>query len=110
MATITITGSVTRIFYEGRGVEVTEFFKGRDGEMQQRKYTAWFEEAVTFDVGAEGSFTGLLATKLESFTNDRGESIQYVKVSANGATYTAKTAAPTTTPAAAQPPLDDMPF
>lgn len=96
MATIEVKGTATRIFYENRGVEVVEFFKTRDGEIAQRKYTAWFDKPVGFDLNAEGVFTGLLSAVIEEWKNPdgtpkmnrEGKPGQSVKISINGASFT----------------------
>jgi hypothetical protein len=118
MAKITVEGTVTRIFFEDRGVEVTEFFKTRDGEQAQRKYTAWFEAPVNFREGATGIFTGLLSTTIDDWIdretgqpklNREGKPGRSVKTSINGAQFEAtgyQAPAPSATPI----PIDDMPF
>ena len=96
MATIEVKGTATRIFYENRGVEVVEFFKTRDGEIAQRKYTAWFDKPVGFDLNAEGVFSGLLSAVIEEWKNPdgtpkmnrEGKPGQSVKISINGASFT----------------------
>ncbi len=95
MATISVKGFATRIFFDDRGVEVTEHFTTKDGSTAQRKYTAWFEKPVTFGLGAEGVFSGLLSAVIDKWTNPDGspklnrdgEPGQSVKVSINGTTF-----------------------
>lgn len=95
MATISVKGFATRIFFEGKGVEVTEYFTTKNGETANRKYTAWFEKPVGFDTGAEGVFSGLLSAVIDKWVNADGspklnrdgEPGQSVKVSINGASF-----------------------
>lgn len=140
MATISVNGHVTRIFYEGRGVEVTEFYSGPEGAQFKRTYTAWFESAVDFGVGASGKFSGLLSTKIDEWTDkdgnavldDQGNQKRSIKIAINGARFTAegssakpdnkavspheqtsfhpKTSSDWATPLTAPPADDDIPF
>jgi hypothetical protein len=95
MATISVKGFATKIFWDGKAVSVTEYFQTRDGEAAQRTYTAWFEKPVSFDVGAEGIFSGLHSAVIEDWKNpdgsvklDReGNPGRSVKVSINGTTF-----------------------
>jgi hypothetical protein len=118
MAKITVEGTATRIFFEDRGVEVTEVFKTRDGVQAQRKYTAWFEAPVDFREGATGIFTGLLSTVIDDWVdrqtgqpklNNEGKPGRSIKTAINGAKFEATgyqtPAAPTH-----NIPIDDMPF
>lgn len=118
MATIEVKGYATRIFFENRGVEVTEFFTTKDGEQAQRKYTAWFEKPVSFALNAEGTFRGLHSAVKDEWKNpdgtvklDRdGKPGVSVKVSINGATFTPaeKVSAPAVPDSWAK--VDDLPF
>lgn len=95
MATITVTGTVTRVFYENKGIEVTEFYKSKDGEQKQRKYTAWFEQAQRLTNGSSGTFTGQLAAVIDEWKNadgtpkldNQGKPGRSVKLSINGASF-----------------------
>lgn len=122
MATIEVTGTVTRIFYENKGVEVTEFFKTRDGEIAKRLYTAWFEQPVSFGTHAEGVFKGQLSAVIEAWKNAdgtpklnrEGKPGQSVKLSINGASFTQTKASadrqPMDVPAGWSQIQDDLPF
>ena len=96
MARIEVTGTATRLFFQDKGVEVTEFAKGKDGATIQRKYTAWFEAPVSFREGAEGTFSGSLSATIDNWTNPdgspklnrEGQPGQSVKVSINGTVFT----------------------
>jgi hypothetical protein len=95
MATISVKGFATKIFWDGKAVVVTENFTTKNGETAQRNYTAWFEKPVTFDLGVEGIFTGIHSAVIEQWKNpdgsvklDReGKPGQSVKVSINGTTF-----------------------
>ena len=96
MARIEVVGTATRLFFQDKGVEVTEFAKGKDGATITRKYTAWFEAPVSFREGAEGTFSGSLSATIDNWTNPDGspklnrEGVpgQSVKVSINGTVFT----------------------
>jgi hypothetical protein len=110
MATITTAPDAfaARIFFNGSGVEVHEPFKNRDGETKNRRYTFWFNAPVQFDIGATGTFTGQLSTKIDNWTNpdgtpkldNEGKPGQSIVVQGNDAEFTpahapvAKSAAP----------------
>lgn len=119
MATIEVKGTATRIFYEGKGVEVTEFFKGRDNELRKKVYTAWFEKPVEFAVNSEGVFRGLLSTVIDDWKDKEGNPVistltgepgQSVKVSINGTTFTPSGDKAAVPPTWEQIPAADAPF
>jgi len=99
MARLTIeNGTATRIFFNGKGVEVTESFKDKSGDIQKRTYTAWFQEPVEFDLGTTGKFSGLLAVKIRDWTDSAGNPViskatgkqgQSADISLNNTTFTA---------------------
>ena len=104
MARLTIeNGTATRIFFNGKGVEVTESFKDKSGDIQKRTYTAWFQEPVEFDLGTTGKFSGLLAVKIRDWTDSAGNPViskatgkqgQSADISLNNTTFTAASAEP----------------
>lgn len=131
MARIVIDeGTATRIFYNGKGVEVSEFFVGKDGERKQKKFTAWFEEPVQFEIGATGKWSGLLSAKNEKWVNQdgspkldfNGKPGESVVISLNSAKFTEANVTPPTLPNArpavpaswgapvVTPTMDDNPF
>jgi hypothetical protein len=120
MATISVQGFATKIFWDGKAVTVTEYFKTKDGESAQRLYTAWFEKPVSFDVGAEGVFSGIHSAVIEDWKNpdgsvklDReGKPGRSVKVSINGTTFEpiGVNVSNTKVPADWTAVADDMPF
>jgi hypothetical protein len=108
------TAFVARIFFDGKGVEVHEPFKGREGEPGVRRFTFWFNEAVTFDLGATGTFRGVESSKVDHWTNQDGtpkldldrKPVITVAKQANASTFTPS--GPAKAPAA--PITDDTPF
>ena len=72
MATVYVEGVVSRIFFEGRGVQVTESFVKRDGSVGSAKYVCWFEQAPVLNVGDAGTFSGLLSAQIEDWVNEDG--------------------------------------
>lgn len=72
MATITVTGTVSRLFFADKGVEISEQGKGKDGQPIIRKFVAWFNEPVSFREGAHGTFTGNLSATIDKWTNADG--------------------------------------
>lgn len=117
MARIEVTGTATRLFFNDKGVEVTEFAKGKDGATITRKYTAWFENPVTFREGSDGTFSGTLSATIDNWTNPdgspklnrEGQPGQSVKVSINGTVFTPSGNAPQPV-SSASAIIDEMPF
>lgn len=117
MATLTTAPDsfAARIFFDGRGVEVHEPYKGKDGETRHRKYTAWFNSPVEFEIGATGKFAGNFSSKIDNWTNPDGSAKldfngnpgQSVVVQINDAVFTPSRPATT---AKAAPIIDDTPF
>jgi hypothetical protein len=113
MAKITILGTATRIFYNNLGVEVSETFKGFNGTVKTRKYTAWFSSPVEFSEGATGEFSGNLSTKIDEYTSKvDGQKKQAVVVQINDSEFIPTTlgfSAPSSEPATT-PVVDLLPF
>jgi hypothetical protein len=98
MATLTVQGYATRIFFEGKGVEVTEFYPGKDGEQKKRTFTAWFEYAPDIELNAYGTFIGTVSAKVRFWVDKEGNAVinkatgeQGVSadISLNGSVFTA---------------------
>ena len=86
MAEIRIEESpVTRVFHDGKGAEVTESFKLRDGETGSARYACWFESPHGLTVGDVVTVTGRLGVKVEEWVNKQNEVKHSAKVSVNGA-------------------------
>ena len=119
MAKITTdnTAVATRIFYGNKGVEVTEFYKGPEGANFSRKFTAWFNEPVTFEVGATGTFSGYHSVKIEDWKNEDGtpkldrdgKPGRTANVSINSANFESA-GRPTIVITEPATPIDEMPF
>lgn len=85
MAFIEITGTVTRIFHGGRGVEVVEVFEKRDGSEGKSKFTLWFADPAGLSEGDSGSWRGSHSVKVDEWTDKQGEQRHSAVVSINGA-------------------------
>jgi hypothetical protein len=83
MASIKVKGTVSRVFYEGKGLEVSEQFQTKAGESITKRYTVWLKQAGTYDVGDEVLVEGLYSAEIDNWTNKEGEAKQSIKVSIN---------------------------
>ena len=83
MASIKIKGTVSRVFYEGKGLEVSEQFQTKAGESITKRYTVWLKQAGTYDVGDEVQVEGLYSAEIDNWTNKEGEPKSSIKVSIN---------------------------
>ena len=98
MAKITVEGTVGRIFFAGKGVEIHEQIDTATTSFV-KKYTAWFYDPVNFVEGARGTFTGNLKTKIEDWLNEdgtpkldrEGKAGRSIKIELNDATFTSNT-------------------
>lgn len=96
MARITITGTVTRVFWENKGFEVTEFYKTKNGEQAKRMYSVFFEQPMHISSGDYGTFTGLLSYSIRDWVDKEGQPViskvtgkqgQSVDIKVNGAEF-----------------------
>jgi hypothetical protein len=85
MAFIEITGTVSRVFHNGKGVDVVEVFTKRDGTDGMQKFTLWFDEAPGLTVGDTGSWRGSHSVKVDEWTGNDGGIRHSAVVSINGA-------------------------
>jgi hypothetical protein len=91
MASIKVKGTVTKVFWEGKGLTVTESYKAKSGEMIDRQYTVWLKEPTTYDIGDQLTVEGLFSAEIEAWTNidgspklnRNGEPGQSIKISIN---------------------------
>jgi hypothetical protein len=83
MASIKVKGTISRVFYEGKGLEVSEQFQTKAGESITKRYTVWLKQAGTYDVGDELQVEGLYSAEIDNWTNKEGEAKQSIKVSIN---------------------------
>ena len=109
MAFTKVQGTVTRIFFEGRGAEVTEAFKKRDGSEGKTRWAAFFDEPHGLSEGDVIEVSGMHGDKVDEWQNRDGETVRSVKRSlnkarlANGATTEATTGEPGGNTPAANP-------
>ena len=84
MAITHIEGTVTRTFYNGKGAEVTETFKKRDGGEGQTRWAAWFEQPHGLSEGDVVKVSGLHSDEISEWEKD-GETRRNIKRSLNKA-------------------------
>jgi len=83
MAAVKVEGIVKKIFFEGKGVSITETYKSQSGEDYTRTWTAWFTTDPNLAEGDKLSVTGLLSTKIEEFQGQDGKPKQKIALSIN---------------------------
>lgn len=83
MASIKVKGTITRVFYEGKGIELTEAYETKSGETINKRYTVWLKTPTTFDIGDVLTVEGLYSAEIDNWTNKEGEAKQSIKVSIN---------------------------
>jgi hypothetical protein len=83
MASIKVKGTISRVFYEGKGIELTEAYTTKAGETINKRYTVWLKTPTTFDIGQEIQVEGLYSSEIDNWTNKEGEAKQSIKVSIN---------------------------
>jgi hypothetical protein len=88
MASIKVKGTISRVFYEGKGLELTEAYTTKAGETINKRYTVWLKSPTTWDVGDELQVEGLYSAEIDNWTNKEGESKQSIKVSINNPNIT----------------------
>jgi len=84
MAFVTVSGRVNRVFYNGRGAEVTESFQVR-GETKQKRWTAWFDEEHGLFEGQDVELSGLHSDEVDEWTDKQDQVRHSVKRSLNKA-------------------------
>jgi hypothetical protein len=83
MASIKVKGTISRVFYEGKGIELTEAYTTKAGETINKRYTVWLKTPTTYDIGDELQVEGLYSSEIDNWTNKEGEAKQSIKVSIN---------------------------
>jgi hypothetical protein len=83
MAIIKVKGAISRVFYEGKGIELVESFQSKAGETINKRYTVWLAQPTTFEVGDTLQVEGLYSSEIDNWTNKEGEAKQSIKVSIN---------------------------
>lgn len=113
MAFTTVSGTVTRTFYNGRGAEITESFTVRDKEIKKR-WAAWFDAEHGLSEGQVVEVSGLHGDEVDEWEKE-GETRHSVKRSLNkaklkGQPAQAAAAAPAADTWAATTYNDETPF
>ena len=85
MAFVTVEATVERVFFDGKGIGLTETYTTKDGETRTNRFTAWFDEAPGLTENVTGVFSGILSTKIDEYTTKDGEQKTVVAVSLNKA-------------------------
>lgn len=83
MALIEVKGKITKLFWENKGVEITESFKTKQGQQRDRKYTVWLQKPGPFQVGDDVDVKGLYSAELDTYTDKEGKERTAIKVSIN---------------------------
>jgi len=108
MAITRVQGTVTRTFFEGRGAEVTEAFKKRDGSEGKTRWAAFFDEPHGLSEGDVIEVSGMHGDKVDQWEKE-GQTMHTIKRTlnkarlANGATTEATTGEPWGNTPAANP-------
>lgn len=88
MAIIKVKGAITRVFYEGKGIEVTESYETKTGDTINKRYTVWLKQPTTLEAGDTVQVEGLYSSEIDNWTNKEGEAKQSIKVSINNPNVT----------------------
>jgi hypothetical protein len=83
MASIKVRGTISRVFYEGKGLEVVEAYETKSGETINKRYTVWLKQPTTLEPGDTVQVEGLYSSEIDNWTNKEGEAKQSIKVSIN---------------------------
>lgn len=100
MALIEVKGKITKLFWENKGLEVTETFNTKTGQTINRTYAVWLGKQSPFQVGDAVTVKGLYSAEVDKYVNKNGETKETVKVSINNplVTYTDEAPLPTHEP------------
>jgi len=69
MEKMTVTGTVSKVFYDNKAAEVTVYFPKKNGDTGEKKYKAWFESAQPFVVGEAITVTGQYSDAIEDWVD-----------------------------------------
>ena len=91
MAIIKVKGTISRVFYEGKGIEVVESYETKTGDTINKRYTVWLKQPTTLDIGDTVQVEGLMSVEIEPWLNQdgspklnrEGQPGQSIKVSIN---------------------------
>jgi hypothetical protein len=72
MAIIKVKGAISRVFYEGKGIELVESFQSKAGETIEKRYTVWLTQPTSFEVGDTLQVEGLFNAQIEKWVNQDG--------------------------------------
>lgn len=97
MATIEVKGKISKIFWENKGLEITETYKNKAGKEVNAYFTVWLPTPTeTLQVGDEVKVRGLYSHDIREWDNE-GETKRKVQVAINNpvVTFTEPTFTPT---------------
>jgi hypothetical protein len=100
MAQVSVTGTVDRIFFDGKGVSVVEKRSSKGVDFVEA-YTCWFTTPPVLREGDTVNVSGLLSKKIDSYLDKEGNSKQKFVLVINNTQLAGAT------PVA---PVDDLPF
>lgn len=83
MALIEIKGKISRIFYNNKGLEVTESYETKTGETKEKRYTVWLNSPTVLETGTDVTVKGLHSAEIDEWTDKEGKTRHSVKVSLN---------------------------
>ncbi len=84
MAVVSVEGVVSRVFFDGRGAEVTEVSESKGKEFKTR-WTCWFQDEHGLAVGDVVEVSGLHGDKVSDWTDKQGATRHSVERSVNRA-------------------------
>ena len=85
MAFVTVEGTVENVFFDGRGIKLSESYTDKQGEARKSYFTAWFDVAPGLTVGEFANFSGILSTRIGEFEGRDGTQKQVAEVNINKA-------------------------
>jgi hypothetical protein len=91
MAIIKVKGTVTKVFWEAKGLIVTESYTTRAGDTVDKQFTVWLKQPTTLNIGDTVQVEGLMSVEIEPWLNQdgtqklnrEGQPGQSIKVSIN---------------------------
>jgi len=114
MAIAYATGNVERVLsgnFAGVGLVIAESYKTKTGEERTTRYTCWFEEDPSVNIGDLITVSGALSAKVDEWTDKDGQARTTAKISLNRAKISHKEAPLATASSFSVPDdADDLPF
>lgn len=83
MALIEVKGKISRVFWNDKGLEITESYETKTGETKEKRYTVWLNTPTVLQVGTEVNVKGLHSTEIDEWTDKEGKIRNTVKVIVN---------------------------